>query len=84
MIDRSAGQQHDVDTRKKNANSIPNPEQVITSKRRKVRLKDILRNCVAEVNYPYVFILVFGLQEFLMHLLKKDELKTSIISNNEP
>ena len=51
VIDRCAGQQHDFDRRKENANRIPNPEEVITSKRRKVRLKDIIRNCMAEVDY---------------------------------
>ena len=40
--DRCAGQQHDFDRRKDNTNKIPDREEVITSKRRKVRLKDTL------------------------------------------
>ena len=60
VIDRCAGQQHDFDRRKGNANKIPDREEVITSKRRKVRLKDILRNCVAQLNNPYVIIIYFS------------------------
>ena len=79
VIGRCAGQQHEFDRRKGNANKIPHREEVITSKRRKVRLKDILRNCVAQVNYLYVIYYLF-----LMYLFEKDEVKTSIILNNKP
>ena len=73
VIDRCAGQQHDSDRGKENANRIPNPEEVITSERRKVRLKDILRSCVAQVKCPYIiyYFLFFGLQEFLTYLFTK-------------
>ena len=72
VIDRCGGQQHDFDRGKENAR-IPNPEEVITSKRRKVRLKDILRSCVAQVKCPYIiyYFLFFGLQEFLTYLFAK-------------
>ena len=81
MIDRCAGQQHDFDGGKDNASKIPDPKEVSTSKRKKVRLKDILRNCMAQVNCPFVIhyyfflflFFFFGLQEFLMHLFEKDE-----------
>ena len=50
VIDRCAGQQHDFDRRKGNANKIPDREEVITSKRRKVRGSTKLPVC-----YHYYF-----------------------------
>ena len=54
---RSVGQQHDFDSMKGNANEIPDPEEVSLPKRMKVRLKDILRNCMAQVNCSFVIII---------------------------
>ena len=47
MLERSVEQQHDFDNMKGNANKIPDPKDSRLSKRSKVRLNDILRNCVA-------------------------------------
>ena len=54
MLERSVEQQHDFDSMKGNANKIPDPKDSRLSKRSKVRLKDILRNCVAQVNCSLV------------------------------
>ena len=55
MLERSVEQQHDFDSTKGNANKIPDPKDSRLWKRSgKVRLKDILRNCVAQVNCSLV------------------------------
>ena len=43
-------QQHDFDGMKGNANKILDPKDSRLLKISKVRLKDVLRNCVAQVN----------------------------------
>ena len=57
MFERSVEQQHDFDSMKGNANKIPDPKDSRLSKRSKVRLKDILRNCVVQVNCSLVIII---------------------------
>ena len=57
MLERRVGQQHDFDSKKGSTNNIPDPKDVSLSKRRKVRLKDILRNCMAQVNCSFVIII---------------------------
>ena len=50
VLEGSVRQQHDFDSIKGNANKIPEPKDSRLSKRSKVRSKDILGNCVAQVN----------------------------------
>ena len=59
MLERSVQYQHDFDSdsMKGNANKIPDPKDSRLSKRSKVRLKDILRNCVAQVNSGCSFVI---------------------------
>ena len=57
VLERSVEQQHDFDSMKGNANKLPDPKDSRLSKRSKVRLNDILRNCVAQVNCSLVIII---------------------------
>ena len=57
MLEKSVEQQHDFESRKGNANKIPDPKDSRLSKRSKVRLKDIVRNCVVQVNCSFVIII---------------------------
>ena len=57
VLERSVEQQHDFDSMKGNANKIPDPKDSRLSKRSRVRSKDILRNCVAQVNSGCSFVI---------------------------
>ena len=78
MLERSVEQQHDFDSMKDNANKIPDPKDSRLSKKSKVRLKDILRNCVAQLNCSLVvtihdfLLLRFTIREDLSCLVYQD------------
>ena len=57
VLGRSVQQQHDFYSMKGNANTFPDLKDSRISKRSKVRLKDILRSCVAQVNCSFVIVI---------------------------
>ena len=79
VLERSVEQQHDFESMKGNAINISDPKDTRLWKRSgKVRLKDILRNCVAQVNCSLVvtihdfLLLRFTIREDLSCLVYQD------------